>query len=67
MYIQHTCTYVLVCRLIRLRNPWGKHSWNGGWSDNDPRWVTQPLLRDELQAVGAEAGVFWMSAHDFFR
>ena len=54
-------------RLVRLRNPWGKYSWRGSWSDKDSRWSTQPWLREELQAVGEEAGVFWMAAQDFFK
>jgi calpain-15 len=54
-------------RLVRLRNPWGKYSWKGSWSDKDSRWSSQPWLREELQAVGGEAGVFWMAAQDFFK
>lgn len=61
-------TSILVCyRLVRLRNPWGKYSWKGSWSDQDARWESHPWLREQLQAVGAEAGVFWMGAHDFFQ
>ena len=56
-----------IYRLVRLRNPWGKYSWRGSWSDKDSRWSTQPWLREELQAVGEEAGVFWMAAQDFFK
>ena len=60
---------MLLCtrRLVRLRNPWGKYSWKGSWSDQDARWDSQPVLREELQAVGADAGVFWMGAVDFFQ
>ena len=58
---------VVTHRVIRLRNPWGKYSWKGSWSDQDSRWETEPWLREELQAVGGEAGVFWMAACDFFQ
>ena len=54
-----------LCRLIRLRNPWGKYPWRGRWSDDDPNWT--PYLREQLQVMGAEAGIFWMDADDFFR
>ena len=57
----------IVCRLIRLRNPWGKYSWKGSWSDTDSRWESRPWMRDELRAVGGDAGVFWMAASDFFQ
>ena len=57
-------TFILP-RLIRLRNPWGKYSWKGKWSDNDTRWT--PKLRDKLQVMGAEAGIFWMDIWDFFK
>jgi calpain-15 len=54
-------------QLIRLRNPWGKYSWKGSWSDTDSRWESRPWMRDELRAVGGDAGVFWMAASDFFQ
>jgi len=40
-----------VCRLVQLRNPWGKSSWKG-W-----RWVEEE----------EEEGVFWMGAPDFLK
>jgi len=52
-------------RLIRLRNPWRKYSWKGDWSDNDVRWT--PQLRDELQVMGADEGIFWMNIRDFYQ
>ena len=52
-------------RLIRLRNPWGKYSWKGNWSDNDPVWRSRPHLRELLQPRGGEQGIFWMEFSDF--
>lgn len=54
-------------RLIRLRNPWGKCSWKGVWSDSDPIWRSRPWLMEELQPRGGEQGIFWIEFSDFMR
>jgi len=50
-------------KLIKLRNPWGQHEWNGDWSDNSKLWT--PQLKKELNYVDANDGSFWMSFDDF--
>lgn len=52
-------------KLVRLRNPWGRFSWKGDWSDGSLTWqMISPAAKEQLMAVGDQQGIFWMSFHD---
>ena len=58
----------LCARLLRLRNPWGRFSWKGDWSDKSPLWqrITR-AHRNELKPLGQQDGTFWISLDDVMR
>ena len=50
--------------MVKLRNPWGDHEWNGDWSDKSPLWTDS--IKKQLDFDGeAEDGIFWMSFKEF--
>ncbi|MCJ8748362.1 hypothetical protein PDJAM_G00164000 [Pangasius djambal] len=52
--------------LIRMRNPWGKHEWNGAWSDSSEEWEKiGNMERNNLGITVADDGEFWMSFDDW--
>jgi calpain-15 len=51
--------------LLRLRNPWGRYSWKGDWSDDSVTWT--PHLRELLSPNCSSEGIFWMSFKDVLR
>eukprot|EP00116_Pleurobrachia_bachei_P005036 sb/3465298/ len=55
-----------ICRLIKLRNPWGQKEWQGAWRDDDPNWqhVTDEQ-RKELDLTVEDDGEFWMGFDDY--
>jgi calpain-15 len=52
-------------RLLRIRNPWGRYSWNGDWSDDSETWT--PHLRKLLSPNCSSEGIFWISFEDVLR
>lgn len=52
-------------RLVHLRNPWGRFSWKGDWSDKSELWTTS--LRERLMPHGADEGLFWISFNDMLK
>lgn len=54
-------------KLLRLRNPWRKYSWNGNWSDQDIIWTSSPQLKAQLMPHGSEEGIFWIEFEDFVK
>ena len=52
-------------RLLRLRNPWGRYSWRGAWSDDSDSWT--PDLKIQLSPNNSSEGLFWISFEDVLR
>jgi hypothetical protein len=46
-----------------MRNPWGKESYDGPWSDKDSRWTDDFKKQAHLKV--ANDGVFYMTLKDF--
>lgn len=60
--------YSLYFRLLRLRNPWGRFSWKGDWSDQSDKWDTLgSRVKNDLMVHGESQGVFWMSLEDLLK
>ncbi|XP_043399483.1 calpain-14 [Chelonia mydas] len=51
--------------LVRLRNPWGKTEWKGGWSDSSGNWEQLSPKEKILLRRNQDDGEFWMSLQDF--
>ncbi|XP_061165136.1 calpain-D-like [Saccostrea echinata] len=55
-------------KLLRLRNPWGRFSWNGDWSDNSTKWANiSTRAKQDLMLYGEKSGVFWISIEDVLK
>lgn len=53
-------------RLVQLRNPWGKHEWNGDWSDSSSLWT--PELKTSINLKDfSEDGIFFMAVEDYVK
>ncbi|XP_034469196.1 calpain-10 isoform X2 [Hippoglossus hippoglossus] len=52
-------------RLLRIRNPWGRCCWGGGWIESGAGWSSvDPNCASDLQARVAE-GEFWLDEAEF--
>ena len=53
-------------KLVQARNPWGRDSYHGDWSDNSDKWT--PALAAEAGFVkDREDGTIFMELHDYYR
>ncbi|CAG0917812.1 unnamed protein product [Notodromas monacha] len=52
-------------RLVKMRNPWGRFSWKGAYSDSWSGWT--PKLRTQLLPHVASDGVFWIPFDDVMK
>jgi len=50
-------------RLVKCRNPWGRESYSGKWSDKSKLWT--PELRKQVDAVVANDGVFYIPVEEY--
>ena len=50
-------------KLVKVRNPWGKESFRGDWSDKSSKWTD--ALRAEVGATNKDDGIFFVSHTDY--
>lgn len=54
--------------LIKMRNPYGKGELTSGiWDDDGLGWQHYPQIKELLNPVNADDGVFWVSKDEFFQ
>ncbi|GAX17585.1 hypothetical protein FisN_18Lh237 [Fistulifera solaris] len=54
--------------MVKVRNPWGKGEMeNGEFDDDGPGWEKYPKIKQELNPVVADDGIFWVTKEEFFR
>jgi len=54
--------------LIKVRNPWGKGEFQSGeWDDDGPGWNKYKGVKEALNPVQANDGVFWLEQEEFFK
>ena len=51
-----------IVKLLKLRNPWGRHEWNGAWSDKSSEWT--PELDAMLDHTNEDDGTFFIPFND---
>eukprot|EP01099_Mayorella_cantabrigiensis_P008777 TRINITY_DN855_c0_g1_i17.p1 TRINITY_DN855_c0_g1~~TRINITY_DN855_c0_g1_i17.p1 ORF type:complete len:572 (+),score=132.94 TRINITY_DN855_c0_g1_i17:1201-2916(+) len=57
------CQEVHGHKLVRIRNPWGEHEWNGAWGDGSPEWT--PEIKAHFNYEFGDDGTFFMCFEDF--
>jgi len=52
-------------KLIQVRNPWGKETYDGDWSDTSDKWTE--AIKQEVgdKYTRKDDGVWWISAEDY--
>lgn len=54
--------------LFKVRNPWGKGEIEDGEFDDDgPGWTKYPQIKELLNPVAEDDGIFWLTKQEFFR
>jgi len=55
-------------QLVRVRNPWGSHEWNGAWSDSSTEWGSlSDEVKSSMQKKEKEDGEFWVAYQDMVK
>ncbi|OWF40157.1 calpain-D-like [Mizuhopecten yessoensis] len=55
-------------QLVRVRNPWGRESWNGDWSDQSQRWSSiNSSSKKALNPTQNQNGIFWICLEEFMK
>lgn len=49
--------------LIKMRNPWGKETWKGDWSDSSSKWTA--ATKAQVNLVVANDGIFYIDMSDY--
>ncbi|KAI4276858.1 MAG: hypothetical protein LQ337_002205 [Flavoplaca oasis] len=52
-------------RLLKIRNPWGNHGWNGPWGDGSEEWTPDRMKR--LNHTFRNDGSFWICYQDLLK
>ncbi|CAD8089733.1 unnamed protein product [Paramecium primaurelia] len=52
-----------LCRIMQMRNPWGRVEWKGDWCDSSNKWTEQ--TKQQYSVEDNDDGIFWMSIEDF--
>lgn len=54
--------------MLKVRNPWGSGEIEKGEFDDDgPGWGKYPQIKEELNPVKADDGIFWVTKKEFFK